>query len=118
VQKARSSQENSKLHHHVKNIKLEYYWSSSIVRFTQYPVESAWAQNFKNSDNEYMRDQYFFPLTSLQNVRAIKVTYFDFKITNIIAMNDFILAVYSENVLGLGVYYDPSILSTIVATST
>jgi hypothetical protein len=40
-----------------------------------------------------------------------------FKITNIIAMNDFILAVYSENVLGLGVYYDPSILSTIVATS-
>ncbi len=32
-------------------------------------------------------------------------------------MNDFILAVYSEEYLGLGVYYDPSILSTEVATS-
>jgi hypothetical protein len=31
------------------------------------------------------------------------------KITNLIAMNDVILAVYSENALGLGVYYDPSI---------
>jgi hypothetical protein len=32
-------------------------------------------------------------------------------------MNDVILAVYSENALGLGVYYDPSIPSTEVATS-
>ena len=39
------------------------------------------------------------------------------KIINLIAMNDFILAVYSEEYLGLGVYYDPSILSTEVATS-
>ncbi len=32
-------------------------------------------------------------------------------------MNDVILAVYSENALGLGVYYDPSKLSKEVATS-
>jgi hypothetical protein len=32
-------------------------------------------------------------------------------------MNDVILAVYAENSLGLGLYYDPSILSTEVATS-
>ena len=68
----------------IKNIKLEYYWSSSIVRFTQYPVESAWAQNFNNCDNQIILDQYFFPLISLHNVRAIKVTYFDFNIINII----------------------------------
>ncbi len=39
------------------------------------------------------------------------------KIINLIAMNDFILAVYSENALGLGLYYDPSIQSTEVASS-
>ena len=32
------------------------------------------------------------------------------KITNLIEMNDFILVLYSKNALGLGVYYDPSIL--------
>jgi hypothetical protein len=39
------------------------------------------------------------------------------RITNLIAMNDFILAVYSGNALGLGIYYDPSVLSTAIATS-
>jgi hypothetical protein len=32
-------------------------------------------------------------------------------------MNDVILAVYDENALGLGLYYDPSKLSTEVANS-
>jgi hypothetical protein len=39
------------------------------------------------------------------------------KIINLIAMNDVILAVYSENALGLGVYYDPSILSKVENSS-
>lgn len=63
----------------LKHIKPESYWSSSILNFKNYPIKSAWAYNFNNTDK-----QYFVPLTSLQNVRAIKVTYFDFKITNII----------------------------------
>lgn len=63
----------------LKNIKPEYYWSSSILNFNNYPIESAWAYNLNNTDKKY-----FFPLTSLQNVRAIKVTYFDFEITKII----------------------------------
>ena len=39
------------------------------------------------------------------------------KITNIIAMNDFILALYSGNALGIGIYYDPSVQSSAIATS-
>jgi hypothetical protein len=32
-------------------------------------------------------------------------------------MNDFILAVYTGNSFGLGVYYDSTVLSTNIATS-
>jgi hypothetical protein len=38
-------------------------------------------------------------------------------ITNLIAMNDVILVVYSGNSLGLGIYYDPSKLDSKVASS-